>query len=84
MIFLIQYERRAAKLVRIDHFADGERAIAERARLNLELATLDSDIEQEIVLLEADSEAALRLTHGRYFQALNEIFVARSTEATPA
>ena len=84
MIFLIHYQRREAKLLRLDCFSELQRNVAERARLDLELALLGSDIEQEIVLLEADSEAALRLTHGRYFQALDEIFVARGTEATPA
>ncbi len=84
MIFLVQYERRTAKLVRLNCFADDQRVAAEKARLDLELTLLDCEIEQEIVLLEAESELALRRTHGRYFQTLAEIVAAGETEATPA
>jgi len=84
MIFLVQYDRRSEKLLRFDHFSDDRRSDAEQARLSLELSGLGHVLEQEVVLLEADSAEALLRTHGRYFQTLAEIVTASGIETTPA
>lgn len=73
MLFLIQYDRSAAKLVSIEKFDDTRRMDAERARLSLELSLHSDGIEDEIVILEAASEEALRKTHRRYFESLEEL-----------
>lgn len=66
MIFLIEYQRSAGRIVQFQKFRDEERAVAERARVDRELARR-ADADYEVVLLEAESEQALRKTHGRYF-----------------
>ena len=73
MIFLIQYNRERGRIVRIESFVDADlkRAEAERLRLELDLGRVG--IDDEVVLLEAASEEAVRRTHGRYFEDLNEL-----------
>jgi hypothetical protein len=51
-------------------FADSDKAIADEARLQLELELKDLNITDEVVVLQANSEAELRHTHGRYFKDL--------------
>lgn len=64
MNWLVIYRRSEGKLLRCAPVEDGQEAIAERFRIKREHAT-DPDL--EIVVLGADSVAALRATHGRYF-----------------
>lgn len=73
MIFLIQYDRAEGHLVELRTFDQDERVSAEEARLKLELALNRKGIEREVVLLEAASERALRKTHRRYFEKLEEL-----------
>lgn len=73
MIFLVHYDRRKATLVDFLTYADEQRQEAERARLDRELAQLRQPGEFEIILLEADSEQAVRHTHRRYFETLEEL-----------
>lgn len=73
MIFLIEYDRQHGSLLNLSIFADGDRAIADTARLELELALNRSGIRREVVLLEAPSEEALRITHRRYFENPTEL-----------
>lgn len=74
MIFLVHYNRRKATLVDFLTYADEHRQEAERARLDRELAQLrEPGGEFEIILLEADSEQAVRHTHRRYFETLEEL-----------
>jgi len=54
-------------------FAGAERQVAQEARLELELILNRRGVEREVVLLEAVSEEALRLTHRRYFEDLAEL-----------
>ena len=68
MIFLIEYNRPRGELVTFERFRDSERRKAERSRLDLELDLNRRGVDHEVVLLEAASEAALRLTHRRYFE----------------
>ncbi|MBP6775148.1 MAG: hypothetical protein KA154_19330 [Gemmatimonadaceae bacterium] len=68
MIFLIQYDRRAGQIVGLRSFADSERSVASAERLDLELRLRSTGVENEVVILEAHDEGALRVTHARYFE----------------
>lgn len=73
MIFLIEYDRPAGRSIRIERFDDANRQQAQDAMLALELDLNRRGVRHEVVLLEAQSEAALRRTHGRYFETLEEM-----------
>lgn len=79
MIFLIEYDRDQGHIVTIKAFDDSERKEAEDARLELELNLNLKAIENEVVLLDAASEGALRRTHRRYFETLTELTTAPTT-----
>lgn len=70
MIFLIEYDRRSGRVVTFVAYDETSRALADNARLDLELRLNREGIEREVVLLEAATEEALRRTHGRYFEDL--------------
>jgi len=78
MIFLIEYHRSEGRIVQILPFESSERSEAQRVRLNLEIQLHHRGIDNEVVLLEARDEAALRKTHRRYFEDAGAI--GRSTE----
>jgi len=73
MIFLIEYERSRGEIVTFETFSDSEKRVAQDARLELEIGLNRNDVDHEVVLLEADSEEALRRTHRRYFENLTEL-----------
>jgi len=73
MLFLIGYDRSHGQIVTLKTFADSERQKAEDSRLEMELELNRRGIEREVVLLEAETEEALRRTHRRYFEALAEL-----------
>lgn len=73
MIFLIQYDRSSGRIVKMQTFKDTERQKADDSRLEIELALNRQCIEREVVLLEAENEAALRQTHRRYFENFREL-----------
>lgn len=73
MIFLIGYDRSQGRIVTFKAFDDSEREKAEDSRLQLEIELNRLETEREVVLLEATSEEALRRTHRRYFEDLNEL-----------
>jgi hypothetical protein len=73
MIFLIEYNRPEGRIVSFQAFDESQRRQAQEARLQLELERNREGIDHEIVLLEATSEEALRKTHGRYFESIEEI-----------
>lgn len=73
MIFLIEYDRQRAKLVRFKPYSNAQSNIAEDERLALELDLNRQGVEHEVVLLQAQDEAALRRTHRRYFEGLREL-----------
>lgn len=73
MIFLIEYDRNRGSIVTFKEFKDSERQEAEDSRLEMELKLNRLSIEREVVLLEADTEEALRRTHRRYFEDLAEL-----------
>ena len=79
MIFLIQYDRRAGRIITLDRFTNEQRLVAGKARLDLEIELHRRHQNYEVVLLEAASEEALRKTHGRYFEDV-EGLLARAAE----
>lgn len=80
MLFLVEYDRSRGSVARITPYEDSQRELAEKARLALELKLHQQGIQREVVLLEAASEDALRLTHRRYFETLAEL--ARSSASS--
>lgn len=73
MLFLIEYDRNRGRIVKLEVFEDSERQKAEDSRLEIELALNRRGIEREVVLLDAATEEALRRTHRRYFENLDEL-----------
>lgn len=73
MLFLIEYDRNHGRIVKLEVFEDSERQKAEDSRLEIELALNRRGVEREVVLLEAATEEALRRTHRRYFEDLDEL-----------
>ena len=73
MVFLIEYNRSRGEIVRFEKFSDSERRMAADSRLELEIELSRDNVDHEVVLLEADSEEALRRTHRRYFENLTEL-----------
>lgn len=73
MIFLIQYDRACGELVTLKTFSDTERGAAEETRLKIEIGLNRDEVDREVVILEAESEEALRRTHRRYFENLSEL-----------
>jgi hypothetical protein len=73
MIFLIEYNRGEGRIVTFRNFDDSRRREAEDLRLNIELALNRKGVDHEVVLLEAESEEALRRTHQRYFADLAQM-----------
>jgi hypothetical protein len=78
MIFLIQYDRHEGRMVSIESFNDSERNKAQDLLLALELQLNQNGNDKEVVLLEAESEEAVRRTHRRYFEDLRELTAAPS------
>ena len=73
MIFLIEYDRSEQRLVAIQAFDESQLQAANTARLDRELELNRSGTDREVVLLDAADEEAIRKTHGRYFQSINEL-----------
>jgi hypothetical protein len=73
MIFLIRYNRRQGRIISFEAFDDRQRTSAENCRLQLELDLNRKRVEDEVVLLEALDEDALRRTHRRYFEDAKQI-----------
>ena len=73
MIFLIEYNRSEGNIVTFRSFDDSQRQEAENSRLEIELDRNRKVVDHEVVLLEAENEEALRLTHRRYFENLRQI-----------
>jgi hypothetical protein len=78
MIFLIEYDRSAGKLVKMQTFSNSQRSIALEARLAREIALQRLGKRHEVVLLEAASEGDLRATHRRYFEDVGSLTRAAS------
>jgi len=74
MLFLIEYDRSSARRVHYEQFRDDEGERARRARVEREVAVNQAKLDREVVLLEAASEEALRRTHARYFDDIEQMF----------
>jgi len=73
MLFLIEYARDEGRIVIFQSFENENPALAQNARLELELDLNRRGVEHEVVLLEAENEDALRRTHRRYFETLTQL-----------
>ena len=78
MIFLIEYNRSEGRIVTFRDFDDSQRQEAVESRLEIELELNRKGVDHEVVLLEAASKAALRLTHQRYFADLRQMLKSGS------
>jgi len=76
MLFLIQYDRRAGKLVKLERFEDAQWSKAYKAQLDLEIDLGRCGLGHEVVLLQAASEEAIHKTHSRYFQDVKTLCLA--------
>ena len=73
MLFLIEYDRSKGEIVTFQKFGNHEWEAAEGSRLDMELDLHRHSVEHEVVLLEAENEEALRRTHRRYFEDLEQL-----------
>jgi hypothetical protein len=73
VIFLIEYDRARGEIVTLKTFSESYRRAAEDARLEMEIGLNRDEVDREVVILEAESEEALRRTHRRYFENLSEL-----------
>ena len=73
MLFLIEYNRSEGRITSIKSFKDSERIEAQDSMLGLELDLHAAGTDREVVLLEAKSEEAIRLTHARYVENLEQL-----------
>ncbi len=83
MIFLIQYDRHKGRIVSMQSFSDSDRKQAQDSLLTLELQLNQNGTDNEVVLLEAESEEAVRRTHRRYFEDLSELLNPPSSISEP-
>ena len=74
-IFLVEYDRRHGRLVRVEDFG-GDRTRAEGARLSAELASLAGGLDREIVTLESESFEVLQRTHASYFRGPEDLMAS--------
>jgi len=80
MIFLIQYDRPKGVIVMYRTFATEQREQAANERFQIEVDLNRHDTKQyEVILLEAESEEALRRTHRRYFENAKQIMTSSSS-----
>ena len=68
-----EYNRSRGEIITFKTFSNSEKRVAEDSRLELEIELSRDNVDHEVVLLEADSEEALRRTHRRYFENLTEL-----------
>ena len=76
MWFLIEYDRPSATLVTFEKFEENKRTVAQEKRLSLEIELNRQVVAREVVILHAKDEAALRKTHRRYFESLDELIAS--------
>jgi len=76
---VIEYNRSQGRIITCRTFAEREREDSANARLEIELDLNRRGVDHEVVLLEAESVQALRLTHRRYFEDASQIVRSSST-----
>ena len=80
MIFLLEYDRSRGDLSSIRSYSDADRELAEIERLRREIELHRDAVQREIVLLQAESEGALKETHRRYFEGIEALTAAAARE----
>lgn len=70
--FLIVYDLRAGRTIRLDEYPDGDREEAMAHRFRLESDYL-GDPNLEVIVLGAESIKTLEVTHSRYFKRADEL-----------
>jgi hypothetical protein len=73
MIYLIEYDRAGGVLINLYTYEDKESDRASSERLALEISLMKSCVAREVVLLQAASIDALKVTHNRYFQNVEQL-----------
>ncbi len=73
MFFVIKYDREEGACILFEEFTDDAYKQAQGRRLEVELAALDELDRVEVVMLEAESLATLKITHRRYFEGVNQM-----------
>ena len=76
-LFVLIYDRRGDGVVELKLFDNTERDAADEFRMRAERTALLEDLDQDIVLFQAESREALERTHGGYF--LNDRQLLEST-----
>ncbi len=75
MFYFIEYDPSRGERVSLQTFPDTEWKAAMDARLERELELHRQGVSgRELVVLQSDSLETLKVTHGRYFKSLDEIF----------
>ncbi len=77
MLFLVEYDRVRGEIASFRAFDEADRERAADLRLDLEISLRRRNLKREVVLLEAANEAALRRTHRRYFESLEQLAMSR-------
>ena len=83
MIFLVQSDQSSGTIRRFEEFADAEESRAEVLRLDIEIELSRAGRSDEVLLLEACDENALRRTHRRYFESISSIGSTPTLAAHP-
>ncbi|MBI2432837.1 MAG: hypothetical protein HYV26_08205 [Candidatus Hydrogenedentes bacterium] len=75
MLFLLEYDKPTGSLLTFQRYGDSDTdwKQANDDLFQLELDLFRKGIDHEVVLLEAENEAALLVTHQRYFQDAQQI-----------
>ena len=73
-LFLVEFDRSEQRLVgALKAFPPSRRTAALAARFDAQRRVLREDLNHDVVLLEAESEAALRRTHASFFMTPAEL-----------
>ena len=73
-LFLAEFDRSAQRLVgALKAFPASKREVALAARLDAQRRVLREELNHDVVLFEAESEAALRRTHASFFMTPAEL-----------
>lgn len=78
MLFLIEYNRQRGEIVSMTTYTDNQREQVAEARLQLELRLRRDRAKQEVVVMEAANEEALRKTHARFFKSAQALLPTAS------
>lgn len=73
--FLVEYDPESGR-VDLHEYPHADRERAQADLLEREKRNARDRVHREVVLLEAESQEALRVTHGRYFKTLRELVEA--------